>query len=337
MKKPLTSLVVLLLIVVLCLTSCDISSVTNMLDVYSVTVTGSADHLGQPLLPFYKAGDTVQIKLHKVICAGIYVYLNNGTLSSVGYDDKYTYYEFEMPKEDVTVHITFDPFYGRDKYTFDELIYWIKFIDSSIYNKTVNGVSVRIDNYSDETSFVETRYSAKQEDIDSFKAIFDQPLIKVGDEDIGDTGVYTTYCFYEDGERFDRGAFGELSFKDSFFSHLYNETSSPQPFRFEDRGYVLPIIDDPDYVTYSFRRENRNIYIKKYGDESYSARYDDLSFVEFIPYDGEVTDITPTFYIDSRCGRINLLNETVFELNGKYYEVISGSWAYKSLNLDSKK
>jgi len=328
MKKTFTSLAILLLIVVLCLTSCDISSVTNMLDVYSVTVTGSTDHLGQQLLPFYKAGDTVQIKLHNITCAGLYVYLDNGTLSYVGYDDKYTYYEFEMPKEDVTVHITFDPFYGRDNYTFDELIYWIEFIDNSIYNKTVNGVSLTINDYSDETSFVETRYSVKQVDIDNFKAIFDQSLIKVDYEEVVDTDVYTTYSFYEDGDEFYRGALGDLNFRDDFFSHLYNETSSPQPFRFEDPDFVLPTIEDPDYVTYSFKRENGIIYIKKYDDESYSSRYDYMSFVAFIPYDREVPDVTPVFYIDSKCGRINLINETIFELNGEYYEVISGSWAY---------
>lgn len=339
MKKLLVSIVILLLCVILSLTSCNISSIANMLDVYTVTVTDNTRDLAEPLMPFYKAGDIVRVKAYTMNDASVHVFVNDREVEPKPWESgmKYWIYEFVMPSENITVHITHDPFYGRENYTFDELLYWIEFIDNSVFNKTVNGVSVRIDNYSDRTSFVETRYSAKQVDIDSFKAIFDQPLIKVGDKDIGNTGAYTTYCFYEDGELFDRGAFGELTFRDNFFSHFYNETSLPQPFRFEDIGYVLPTIEDPDYVTYSFRRENRVIYVKKYGDDSFSQRYDNLSFVEFVPYDGETINIEPVFYIDTECGRINLLNNDVFEINGEYYEVVSGSWAYKSINLDSKK
>ena len=339
MKKSLVSIVILLLCVILSLTSCNISSIANMLDVYTVTVTGNTSDLAEPLMPYYKAGDIVRVKAYTMNDASVHVFVNDIEVEHKPWESgmKYWIYEFVMPSENITVHITHDPFYGRENYTFDELIYWLEFIDNSIYNKTITGVSMKINDYSDEASFIETRYSTKQVDIDNFKRIADQPLIKLSYEDMGETDIYTTYTFYEGDGTDNMEWFGELDFKDSFFSHLYNETSLPQPFRFEDTGYVLPTIEDPDYVTYSFRRENRVIYVKKYGDDSFSQRYDYLSFVEFVPYEGETLDIEPVFYIDTKCGRINLLNNDVFEIKGEYYEVVSGSWAYKSLNLDSKK
>ena len=334
MKKSFTTLAILLLVIVLCLNSCN---VLNVFDVHTVTLTGNRDQLSQPLAPFYKVGEVVQIKLHKVICAGVYVYLNNERLSSSGYDEKYVFYEFEMPAEDVTVHLTFDPFYGREKYSFDELLYWVEYLETGVGEVPINGVSLTIDNHSDEASFIEKRFSTKAEVIDSFKAITKQPLIKVDAKETCITDTSITYTFYCANNPYKGKWVGDLNFEDNFFSHRYNETSLPQPFRFEDSNYVLPTIDDPDYVTYSFRREYKITYVKKYGDDSVSIRYDYMEAVDFVPYEGSEIDIEPCFYIDNKYGRINILNATVFELNGKYYEVVSGPWAYTYLNLDSMK
>ena len=336
MKKSFISLIIILLVTILCLSSCNISEIINKFDAYRVTVTGETEHLGQPLLPFYKAGDTVEIKVDIIIDAEISVYVNNEKLSSIGYDKDYNLYEFEIPNEDVTVHLTFDPFYGRENYTFEELLYWVKRLETGIGEVPINGVSLIINNYSDETSFIEKRYSEKQEDIDKIKAITKQPLIKVDDTDVGDTEIFLTYTFYCKDNPYTGDWVGDLEFENGFFSHLYNETSFPQSFRFENSDYVLPAIEDPDYVTYSFRREPRIIYVKKYDDDSYSERYDYMTYVEFVSYEGPELDIEPEYYFDNKCGRINLLTSTVFELNGEYYEIVSGgsSWAYNRLNLE---
>lgn len=334
MKKSVVSLITLLLVTIICLSSCDVSEIANSFDVYQVTVTGSKNYLGEPLLPYYRAGDTVEIKVPKICDAEIYVYVNNEKLSGIEYDRDYNLFEFEMPNEDVTVHLTFDPFYGRENYTFDELLYWIKYLGDDVY--TINSVALVIDNFSDETSFIERRYSEKQEDIEKIKAITEQPLIKVDDSEVGDTAGFMTYNLYRNADPFMGEQFAEMNFEDNFFSHFYNMTSFPQPFRFEDPDFVLPTIDDPDYLTYSFRREPRNIYVKKYDDDSFSERYDHMTYVEFVPYEGEELNIEPRFYFDTKCGRVNLLNEKVFELNGKYYEIVSGesSWAYNKLYLE---
>ena len=334
MKKSIISLIILLLVTVLCLSSCNISEIANSFDVYQVTVTGETDHLAQPVLPFYKAGDTVIIKVPKIMDGGISVFVNNNELSCIGDDKHYIFYSFEMPEENVTVHLTFDFFYGRDNYTFDELLYWVKQLETGVGGVPINGVALTINNYADETSFIEKRYSEKQEDIDRIKAITEQPLVKVNDSDVGETEIFSTYTFYCNNNPYTDDRVGDLEFDNGFFSHFYNLTSFPQPFRFEDPDYVLPTIEDPDYVTYSFRREPRNIYVKKYSDESFSERYDRMTDVEFVPYEGAELDIEPEFYFDTKCGRVNLLNETVFELNGEYYEIVSGesSWAYNNLH-----
>ena len=43
-----------------------------------------------------------------------------------------------------------------------------------------------------------------------------------------------------------------------------------------------------------------------------------------------------TFYIDSDYGRINLIDETLFEMNGVYYEIVKEAmyWAYNYCELD---
>ena len=93
----------------------------------------------------------------------------------------------------------------------------------------------------------------------------------------------------------------------------------------------MPTIDEPDLITYSFKYDGRSSDIKRYDDESFSIDYFSIGSVEFIPYEGEPIETNSPYYLDSGYGKINLLNSTVFELNGEYYEIISGAenWAYK--------
>jgi DNA helicase HerA-like ATPase len=72
---------------------------------------------------------------------------------------------------------------------------------------------------------------------------------------------------------------------------------------------------------------DREILVSKLSD--YFER-SNISDIEFIPYEGDTFDSNSTFYLDSRYGKINLLSSTIFELNGIYYEIVSGSeyWAY---------
>lgn len=322
MMNKIISLLLLIFIGLSLLTGC------NVLDnFYTVKVTGSKDSLMEPIKSRYQAGTIVEIKAHPVTDISLRVFVNDEEIPMSHFDSDYWGFEFVMPEENVTIHLTYDNFYGKEEYVFDDLCS-LKFLTNEITK-----VSIRTTNYSEKYSFIETKYSFKQEDIDNFKAIVDQKLIKADNNAASDAIYGNEYSFYYDSES--HGEISEtLEFNDEFFT--WNDFSSWQAFKFEDENYVLPTIENPDFVTYSFKYDGRSSDVKKYDDESFSIQYFKIASVEFIPYEGESLGTDSRFYLDSGYGKINLLSPTVFELNGEYYEIISGmeDWAYYYCRLE---
>lgn len=320
MKK----LIILLLLASICLgmlVGCEAFD-----DYYKVKVTGSSYFLLTPILPYYKAGTVIKIKTHVIMDAGIHIFVNGDEIPMTYYDSDYWGYEFVMPAEDITIHITTNQFYGRNEYTFNELCPW-----TYLFQKDLVKVAIKTTDYNKVDSFIETKYSTKQEDIDNFKAIFDQELLKGDNNEASNADFGYDYCFY-----FEEEFNGWLSFGDEYYH--WNDFSSWQAFKFKDEGYVLPTIENPDLVTYSFKYDGRSSDVRKYGDESYRVTYFQIDSVEFVPYEGEPINIEPKFYLDSRYGKVNILTATVFELNGEYYEILSGAdyWAYTYCQLGGK-
>lgn len=316
MKKILA--ILLLISIILCL----LVGCNGVGNYYGVKVTGDKDSLMQPIMPFYQSGTVVEIKAHPVTDVSLHVFVNGKEIPMSHYDSDYWGFEFVMPEENVTIHLTYDQFYGKDNYEFNDL-HSLGFMRNEVLK-----VSVKTTNYQEKYSFIETRYSSRQSDIDIFKAITQENLIKA-DNNVASNAIYGyEYAFFynteSQGERID-----VLEFNDSFFT--WNDFSSWQAFKFEDENYVLPTIDEPDLITYSFKYDGRSSDIKRYDDESFSIDYFSIGSVEFIPYEGEPIETNSPYYLDSGYGKINLLNSTVFELNGEYYEIISGAenWAYK--------
>lgn len=316
MKKILA--ILLLISIILCL----LVGCNGVGNYYGVKVTGDKDSLMQPIMPFYQSGTVVEIKAHPVTDVSLHVFVNGKEIPMSHYDSDYWGFEFVMPEENVTIHLTYDQFYGKDNYEFNDLN------SLGFMRNEVLKVSVKTTNYQEKYSFIETRYSSRQSDIDIFKAITQENLMKA-DNSIASNAIYGyEYAFFYNteshGERID-----VLEFNDSFFT--WNDFSSWQAFKFEDENYVLPTIEDPDLITYSFKYDGRSSDIKRYDDESFSIDYFSIGSVEFIPYEGEPIKANSPYYLDSGYGKINLLNSTVFELNGEYYEIISGAenWAYK--------
>ena len=316
MKKILA--ILLLISIILCL----LVGCNGVGNYYGVKVTGDKDSLMQPIMPFYQSGTVVEIKAHPVTDVSLHVFVNGKEIPMSHYDSDYWGFEFVMPEENVTIHLTYDQFYGKDNYEFNDLN------SLGFMRNEVLKVSVKTTNYQEKYSFIETRYSSRQSDIDIFKAITQENLIKA-DNNVASNAIYGyEYAFFynteSQGERID-----VLEFNDSFFT--WNDFSSWQAFKFEDENYVLPTIDEPDLITYSFKYDGRSSDIKRYDDESFSIDYFSIGSVEFIPYEGEPIETNSPYYLDSGYGKINLLNSTVFELNGEYYEIISGAenWAYK--------
>ena len=326
MKKVIS--VLLLVSISLCL----LASCNEINNYYSVEVTGSKWSLIEPIESQYQAGTLVQIKSYPVTDVSLHVFVNGEEIPMIHYDSDYWGFEFVMPEENIKIHLTYDNFYGKENYVFEEL-YSLRFLTEEITK-----VSIRTTNYSEKYSFIENKYSSKPEDIDCFKAIFNQKLIKV-DNNIASNSIYgNEYIFYNDSFYDDLWhseiLLQELKFNDEFLT--WNDFSNWQAFKFEDENYVLPNIENPDLVTYSFKYDGRSSDVKKYGDESFSIRYVHINSIEFIPYKGECLDTEPMFYLDSGYGKINLLSSSIFELNDEYYEIISGMeyWAYSYCQLE---
>ena len=336
MKKILAF--ILCIIIVFCFVSCNTNQNTTTptseqgteKNIYKVTVTGSKDSLMEKIEPSYKAGTVVQIKAYPVTDITLRVFVNGKEISMSHWDSNYWGFEFVMPEEDITIHLTYDQFYGRDEYTFAEL-HW----NSEAFEKGISKVAIKTIDYADKTSFIVINYSFKQEDIDKFKAILEQKLMKVDNNTTTDATLRTEFMFYADD--FEQNLLiSPLVFYNDFLH--WNDFSAWQAFRFKDESYSLPTIEIPDFVTYAFQYDGRSSDVKKNDDESFSIKYFSIGSVEFIPYEGDSFVSDSPFYLDSRYGKIHLLSETIFELNGEYYEIISGVeyWAYIYLDLENK-
>ena len=180
-------------------------------DYYSVTVTGSTDALMEPIKRSYKAGDTVEIKAYSVTDVSLYVFVNGKEIPMSHFDSDYWGFEFVMPAENITIHLTYDNFYGKEDYVFSDLCS-LEFLTNEVIK-----VSVRSTNCSEKYSFIETRYSFKQEDISNFKAIVEEKLIK-SDNNVASKATYENeYSFYYNTES--HGEMIEvLNFNDDFFT-----------------------------------------------------------------------------------------------------------------------
>lgn len=309
MRKTLLILLVVLFGTVL--TACHEQEATA----YKVTVTGLQDALMESLEPTYKAGTKIEIKAYVVTDVSLHVFINDLQIPMSHFDSDYWGFEFEMPANDIVIHLTYDQFYGKDNYTFEDLYHWLKELDLG-----VRQVSIRTVDYAVKDSFIVTKYSTKAEDIASFKSIINQGLIKIDNDESSD--IFKKYSFYNLDYQ------NDLEFNNN--SLFWYNFSTSQLFEFENKNYYLPEISNPDLTTYSFQYDGLSSDIKKYGDETYSVRYTQIDAVEFVPYGDPVLGVEPTHYVDSRYGQINLLTATIFELNGINYEIISGIdyWAY---------
>ena len=317
MKK--ISFMFLLFLTMIMLASCtDINSGKK----YRVTVTGEKDQIINRVNTRYAAGETISIKTSIIYDASLYVYVDGEKISQTHTDDRCWLFEFIMPEKDVTVHITWDMFYGKDYYNFDEL-FW----DYDLVKRDAYKVSIESNNTTDKTSFIEIKHSTKIEDILGIKFITDQ-IVKVVDiNDVPEQTKSNTYILHYKEEPADEYIF---SFKIAGKYLYWNSFSSYRLFEFQD-DFVLHDILEPDYVSYRFKYDGRSSDIKSYTDETFSKKYFEIGTVEFVLYNGIVPDIEPSHYIDSRYGEIKLISETIFELNNVYYEIIDGAeyWPYE--------
>lgn len=324
MKKLLAAI----LLISFCLTmlvGCD-----GCAGVYRVEVTGSKDSLMKPLKSFYRAGTVVQIKAHPVTDITLHIYVNGEQIAMTHFDSDYWGYEFVMPAENVTVHLTYDAFYGQTDFTFEDVFY------TRDLENNITKVALKATDNSESYPISEKRYSTNQADIDACLAIIENGLVLADHAVLGEglTWEYEYTFYWQDAHGEERMA--TMFFYDNFF--VWQTFSESRLFRIADENYQLPTIEHPDLVTYSFLYDGRSSDVKSYEDPTLSIRFFGISSVEFVPYvsDGQLeANMEPAFYLDSRYGHINLYTDTIFELDGDFYRVVSGEdyWAWRCCGL----
>ena len=300
---------------------------------FDVEVTGSVDSLMEQI-PSRLLGDSkYEIKAYPVTDITLHVFINGKEVRMSHFDFDYWGYEFIMPEENITIHLTYDQFYGKDNYTFSELYYWVDSLES------VNKVAIYNKDYSCQ-KFSEIFYLTNESDINRMLDILKQPLEKYDpiesdrpqDDDITPIEFNTTILYYV----------GERSYELNFTNNMlyWNDFSTSQRFKFKDNSYVVPNAAlEYDLKTYKFEYDGLSSDIKRMSDDSFVESFFNINSIEFIPYSGALPDVEPNYYIDSRYGKIMLHSATVFELNYGYYEIVSGAdyWAYQFCKLEHNK
>ena len=289
----------------------------NAGDYYTVTVTGEHVTLVKPLKSKYNAGETVDIELYKMDDAFTYAYLDGKKLGAREAENgKHWLYSFVMPEHDVTLHLTGDEFYGQDEIDFRSA-FFISILDR------VDSVSITRTQVGSKDSFVEHIYSTKPEDIAAFKAMTEEKLVKLDDYSVPTPHLKELYTF-SSGDYYD-----DIILRDGHPTKSYDQGPA-YIFAFKNEAYTAPTIEDPDLVTYSFADNRNEFTLKKHGDESFSMQYGAFYIPEFVLCDEAPTDITPEYYLDGDYGRINLISPTLFELGGRYYEIVKNAedWVY---------
>ena len=308
------------------------SSGSDLIDMYIVTVTGSTDSLIEQIPELIQAGSKIEIKAHPVTDITLHVFINGEEVMMSHFDSDYWGYEFIMPKENITIYLTYDQFYGKNDYTFSDLYYWVDELENvdkvAIYNKDYTY-----------QSFSEIYYLTKQSDINRMLDILEQPLEKYESNefdkpeynDIIPIEFNTTIIYYA-GEHY-----YELNFRNNLLH--WNDFSTSQLFKFKDPNYLVPNSAlEYESKTYKFEYDGLSSDIRKISDDSFVDRFFNINEIEFIEHNGGIPGVNPIYYVDSRYGKIELIDAHIFKLNNKYYKIVEGSdyWAYNNSKLSNK-
>lgn len=299
---------------------------------FKVEVTGSIDSLMDQIPNRIQAGTQYEIKAYTCTDITLHVFINGEEVKMSHFDSDYWGYEFIMPNEDITIHLTYDQFFGKDDYTFSDLYYWVDDLDN------VDKVAIYSKAYTYER-FSEIYYLTNQSDINRMLDILKQPLVKYDSvesdkpqvEKITPIEFRTEIIYYV----------GEYVYSLNFTNNMlyWNDFSTSQRFKFKDDNYVVPNAAlEYESKTYKFEYDGLSSDVKKIDDDSFVERFFNINSIEFIEHDGGIPGVNPIYYIDSRYGKIGLITANIFELKGKYYKIVDGVdyWAYNYCQLGNK-
>ena len=301
------------------LVMCSLFLVSCEKEMYTLTLTGSSDHIINKLKSSYEYNEEVVVKIPIIHDASLYVFLNGEEIEAEFSEEERAYiFRFNMPRTDSVLHLTFDNFYGVTNTTFDDVFWWV-----SRVNNLIEVVST--ERPKESTEFITVKYSIDSTDLNNYLSMFDEELLRYDPEELNFNGHTDVLIKCSENESH------EIRFIDNYIE--WYDFSSSQLFKFSNSNYNVPSITNPYKVTYKFKYNGRSSDLKRIIDDKFISHYTSIESIEFVPYEGSEEFEEASYYLDSNYGKIELIDDNHFKLNDKYYEIVNAQyWAYKLIN-----
>ena len=269
----------------------------------------------------YKAGEELVIKVHKVTDTSLHIFLNKEDLRPTDSerikenDDSFSVivFKFKMPDNDLVIHLTFDQFYGKDEYSFSDILYQVRNYEHRNYEIDKVEMSVK-----DESEYFNKHiYSSDTNSINMVLDMFKQNLTRYSGQ--VDNNNATSYFLL------DKKGYTVIQVDMVDKCVVYQDFKSRELFKLPD-NVSLPTFDGD--VTYTFRipyeyyRTNVKVY-KEGGIISEELSFGAFEMFEFKRISSsELDGMSVLFKIETPYGDIELVSPSRFYFNGEAYEIV---------------
>ena len=269
-----------------------------------------------PEAGLYSSGTELIIKVHSVTDCSLHVYLNKEKLQSFEQEkiDKYyvNVFKFNMPQNDVVVHLTFDQFYGKDEYSFSEINWQVRNLERN--NTPIDYIKLSLKD--DNKYFNKHIYTSDENALSSLLDLFKQKLTRTKVQ-VDYDNMISYHLFSENNY-----IVAEVHIIDNCV--LYQDFSSRELFKLPD-NYQLPIFTGN--VTYSFRVPiTNNVKVKVYEENeiiSSDLWFDSFTMFEFINIPKtELEGMDICYKVETPYGDIEIVSYKCFYFNGDTYEIV---------------
>ncbi|MBO4623856.1 MAG: hypothetical protein J5691_08305 [Bacilli bacterium] len=269
-----------------------------------------------PNAGLYDDGEELVIKVHVVNDGQLYVFLNSEKLQQFEterIDDAYvSVFKFNMPENDLIVHLTSDQFYGKDEYSFSDVLWQVR----NLENNNISIDYIKLSLKDDNEYFNKHIYTADENDLSSILDLFKQKLTRTNEQ--VDYNNMISYHLYDKNNN----VVVEVIIVDDCV--LYQDFSSSELFKLAN-NFELPIFTGD--VTYTFRvPPTNNAKVKVYKENEIISNdiwFDSFSMFEFITISKSEAGEANMFYkIETPYGDIEIISYKRFFFNGEAYEIV---------------
>ena len=269
----------------------------------------------------YKVGEELVIKVYVVTDTSLHVFLNKEDLRQTDSerikenDDSFfvNVFKFKMPDNDLVIHLTFDQFYGKEEYSFSDILYQVRNYEHN--NNEIDKVEMSV---KDESEYFNKHiYTNDTNSINMVLDMFKQKLTRYSG--LVDNNNAISYFL------FDKNGYNVIQVNMVDKCVVYQDFNSRELFKLPD-NVSLPTFDGD--VTYTFRipHEYNRTNVKVYKDEeiiSEELSFSSLGMFEFKRISSsELDGMNVLFKIETSYGDIELVSPSRFYFNGEAYEIV---------------